>query len=218
MTIPAPSPISDASKPGNAPVGSPAGLSTTPTPSGQYFQQLDLCAPSPYPRSWYPKKALWGVVQAVFFRFSPRRFMGFRIWLVNRFGGRVDRTCVLRPSCKITHPWLLTMGPYATLAENVTVYNLGPITIGPHTVISQNVHLCNGTHDYRDRSLPLVCPTMTIGGGVWVCADAFVGPGVTIGDNTIVAARAVVTKDAPANSILGGNPARVLRERPAPTK
>lgn len=218
MTSPAPSPISDASKPGNAPVGSPAGLSTMPTPSGQYFQQLDLCAPSPYPRSWYPKKALWGVVQAVLFRFSPRRFMGFRIWLVNRFGGRVDRTCVLRPSCKITHPWLLTMGPYATLAENVTVYNLGPITIGPHTVISQNVHLCNGTHDYRDRSLPLVCPTMTIGGGVWVCADAFVGPGVTIGDNTIVAARAVVTKDAPANSILGGNPARVLRERPAPTK
>jgi putative colanic acid biosynthesis acetyltransferase WcaF len=189
-----------------------------PAPASGYYQSLDLCAPSPYPRSWYPRKAAWMLAYKLLFRPSPRRFMKFRVWLVNRFGGKVDRTCVLRPSCSITHPWLLTMGAYSTLAENVTVYNLGPLTIGPHTVISQNVHLCNGTHNYRDPSLPLVCPTMTIGGGVWVCADAFIGPGVTIGDNSIIAARAVVTKDAPANSILGGNPAKVLRERPAPER
>ncbi|MBX3365139.1 MAG: putative colanic acid biosynthesis acetyltransferase [Phycisphaeraceae bacterium] len=106
------------------------------------------------------------------------------------------------------------MGAYSTLADNVEVYNLGPIDIGDHTVISQNVHLCNGTHDYKDPSLPLLRPNMTIGSGVWVCADAFVGPGVTIGDNSLVGARAVVTKDVPAGVIVGGNPARVLKPRP----
>ena len=106
------------------------------------------------------------------------------------------------------------MGDYSTLADNVEVYNLGPIALGAHTVISQNVHLCNGTHDYKDPSLPLLRPSMTIGSGVWVCADAFVGPGVSIGDNALVAARAVVTKDVPANSIVGGNPAKFIKARP----
>ena len=105
------------------------------------------------------------------------------------------------------------MGEYSTLADNVEVYNLGPIEVGDHTVISQNTHLCNGTHDYKDPSLPLVRPDMTIGSGVWVCADAFIGPGVTIGANALVGARAVVTRDVPADMIVAGNPAKVIRPR-----
>ncbi len=105
------------------------------------------------------------------------------------------------------------MGDYSTLADNVEAYNLGPITIGRHTVISQGSHLCNGTHDYKDPSLPLVRPSMTIGSGVWVCADAFIGPGVEIGDNALIGARAVVTRDVPRDMIAAGNPAKVVRSR-----
>ncbi len=105
------------------------------------------------------------------------------------------------------------MGDYSCIGEHVTVYNLGRVTIGSHTVISQNVHLCGGTHDYTKPDLPLVRSAITIGSGVWVCADAFIGPCVTIGDNSIVAARAVVVKDVPPGVIVAGNPAVVKKRR-----
>ncbi|MEE9211386.1 MAG: hypothetical protein V3U29_01905, partial [Phycisphaeraceae bacterium] len=83
-----------------------------------------------------------------------------------------------------------------------------------HSVVSQDAHLCAGTHDYTQPHLPLQRPPINIGNGVWVCADAFIGPGVTIGDNSVVAARAVVTKDVPPGVVVGGNPAQVITHRP----
>ena len=108
------------------------------------------------------------------------------------------------------------MGEHSCLADGVLVYNLGPLSIGDHTVISQRVHICNGSHDYSKSDLPLLRPTSKIGSGVWICADAFIGPGVTIGDNAIVGACAVVTHDVPPMKIVAGNPAVVIRERPRP--
>lgn len=178
------------------------------------FQRLDTCAGFPYRKSEYARRFAWALVYRLLIRFSPGRLAGWRRFWLRRFGARLAPSVNIRPTARIRHPWLLSMGAYSTLADNVEVYNLGPIDIGDHTVISQNVHLCNGTHDYKDPSLPLLRPNMTIGSGVWVCADAFVGPGVTIGDNSLVGARAVVTKDVPAGVIVGGNPARVLKPRP----
>lgn len=83
--------------------------------------------------------------------------------------------------------------------------------------MSQDVYFCAGTHDHRDPTMPLVRDdraAIHVGSGVWICAGAFIGPGTKIGDNSIVAARSVVTKDIPANVIVGGNPARVIGPRP----
>ena len=84
------------------------------------------------------------------------------------------------------------MGQHSTLSEGVNIYNLGTVSIGDHTVISQDVYVCAGTHDYTQPGLPLLRPSIRIGSGVWICAGAFIGPGVSIGDNSIVGARAVV--------------------------
>jgi len=181
------------------------------------YQRLDRTARAPYPRSWYPRKLAWELTQATVFRYSPRRFSRFRVWLLNLFGAKVARTAVIRPSARVWHPWIFSMGEYSCLAEHVTIYNLGPVTIGDHTVISQHAELCAGTHDYHSLVLPLVRPPITLGNGVWVCAKAFVGPNVTIGDNTIIGACAVVTRDVPEGVIAAGNPAKVLRPRPRPT-
>lgn len=110
-------------------------------------------------------------------------------------------------------PWLLSMEEGAILGDHVTVYNLGPIHIGHFTVVSQNTHLCGGTHDHTQPHMPLVRSPITLGDGVWVCADAFIGPGVHVHDRAIVGARAVVTKDVPAGKIVAGNPARVIKDR-----
>jgi putative colanic acid biosynthesis acetyltransferase WcaF len=90
------------------------------------------------------------------------------------------------------------------------LYALGPISLGRATTVSQNSHLCAGSHDYRHADRPLTKPPITIGDSVWICADAFVGPGVNIGDGAIVGARAVVIKNVPEQTIVAGNPAREI--------
>ncbi len=65
---------------------------------------------------------------------------------------------------------------------------------------------------------PLLRPPVTVGADCWVAADAFVGPGVTVGDRAVVGARAAVFKDVPAGTVVGGNPARVLKPRDAPPR
>lgn len=186
----------------------------TPAKAPRIFQTLDKCERAPYPRSEYFRKAAWMLVQATVFRLVPARVSWFHPWLLGVFGARIGTGSKVRPSARVRHPWLFSMGEHSAIGDNVDVYNLGPIAIGSHTTISQNAHLCAGTHDYTKPHLPLVRASIAIGDGVWICADAFIGPGVCIGDNTLVAARSVVTKDTPISVIVGGNPARVLKERP----
>lgn len=186
-------------------------------PAQPIFQRLDLVNPSPYPRSHYVRRLIWVLVDALLFRFTPQRAFRWHRFILRLMGAKLGEGVYVRPSARIRHPWLLSIGDHSSVGDNVLVYNLGPISIGRHTAISQNVHLCAGTHDYKDPALPLIRSSITIGSGVWICADAFIGPDVTVADNALVAARAVVTKDVPPATIVGGNPAKVIRQRPLTT-
>jgi putative colanic acid biosynthesis acetyltransferase WcaF len=117
------------------------------------------------------------------------------------------------PSALIYYPWNLVIGDDSSIGEWALVYNLGKVTVGERTSISQRVHLCAGTHDYRDPKMPLLKPAIFIGDEVWVCADAFIGPAVEIEQRAIVAAASVVVKNVAAGLIVGGNPARVIKIR-----
>ncbi|XAM00177.1 glycosyltransferase [Phycisphaeraceae bacterium D3-23] len=180
------------------------------------FQKLNTTSRYPYLLSEYVSRVLWVVVSKTVYRLAlPRSTRWRRFWLV-LFGAEIHPTCNIRPGVKIVHPWLLTMGEYSCLGDNVNVYNLGTVTIGAHTVVSQDTHLCAGTHDYTRPSLPLKRLPIMVGSGVWVCAEAFIGPGVKVGDNALVAARAVVFEDVPEGMIVAGNPAQALKPRPEP--
>lgn len=181
----------------------------TPTPA----QQLDRVKGYPYTGSEYLRRFAWNLVQATLIRFSPGRAMGWRRFWLRLFGAKIGKAAGIRPTTTIVHPWLLDLADYSMLGDRVTVYNLGQITIHKHTVVSQNTHLCAGTHDYTKPDLPLVRSTITIGRGVWVCADAFIGPGVSIGDNVVVGARAVVVKDVEPGFVVAGNPAKFVKQR-----
>lgn len=188
-----------------------------PQPGPVLYQRLDRCASYPYSGGEYARRLAWELVQRWLIRPSPRRAHACRRALLRRFGAQVHPTAATKPTTTIWHPWLLSVGAWSVLAEGVVVYNLGPVQIGQHTVISQDAYLCAGTHDYTQENLPLRRPPIVIGSGVWICAGAFIGPGVTVGDNAIVAARAVVTRDVPPGMIVGGNPARVIKPRPQPS-
>jgi putative colanic acid biosynthesis acetyltransferase WcaF len=93
------------------------------------------------------------------------------------------------------------------------LYNLGPLKIGEHVTISQRAHLCGGTHKFREASMPLVRARIEIGDEAWVCADSFIGPGVSVGAKAVVGARAVAMRNVHEGKIVTGNPAREVGNR-----
>lgn len=168
-----------------------------------------------YDSAEYGKRILWMAIRPIL-RLVPRFFYGFRNALLRSFGAKIGQAVRIYPDVDIFFPWNLEIGDEVTIGPRVQLYSLGKIIIGDGTMISYGAHFCAGTHDYTQVNLPLLKPEIRLGQGIWVCADAFVGPGVEIGDFSIVGARSVVLKSFPALTILGGNPARKIKDRPLP--
>lgn len=156
---------------------------------------------------------MWSIVVATLFRFSPKPFHSWRAFLLRCFGAKVARGVHVYPDVKVWAPWNLILEEECGIGNGVILYSQGIITIGKRTVISQGAHLCAGTHDYTKPGFPLITMPITIGDHAWVAAEAFVHPGVTIGDGCVVGARSVVTKDMPAWMVCGGHPCKPLKER-----
>jgi putative colanic acid biosynthesis acetyltransferase WcaF len=167
-------------------------------------------------RKWTRRELAGRVLWAAcgpFFRFSPRLLWGWRCFLLRLFGAKVGQNVHILPSVRVFIPWNLEIGDWSSVGFDALIYNLGPVKIGSKVTISQRAHLCAGSHDFRDPAMPLTKPPIEIGDEAWICADAFVGPGVTVGCGAVVAARAVVVKDVQAGLIVGGNPAKVIGKR-----
>ena len=169
---------------------------------------------SPYTTREKVWRLLWAIVQMTLFRFSFHTWNRFRVFLLNSYGAEVDDTCFIRRTARIECPWRLTMGKNSCLGDGVIVYCLGKITIGDRVSISQYAHICAGTHDYTKDDMPLLRPPIDIEDDAWIAADAFVGPGVTVGEGAILGARGVAIHDLDPWTIYGGNPARSLKPRP----
>tara|TARA_B110001469_G_C9648771_1_gene329871 strand:+ start:13167 stop:13688 length:522 start_codon:yes stop_codon:yes gene_type:complete len=157
-------------------------------------------------------RVLWGFGK-VLFRLTPRPCFALRASMLRLFGAKVGRRVNIYPTTTIYYPWNFEIGDDSAIGEWALVYNLGNIRIGDRTTVSQRVHLCAGTHDYREIPMPLLKPSIRVGDEVWVCADAFIGPNVTLADRAIVAAASVVVKDVSGGQIVGGNPAKYIKER-----
>jgi putative colanic acid biosynthesis acetyltransferase WcaF len=105
------------------------------------------------------------------------------------------------------------MGKSSCLGNHVDCYSVAHVALGDHAVISQYTYLCCASHDYNDPDFPLLAAPITIGPMAWVAADAFIGPGVTVGDGAVVGARSVVLKDVPCWAVVAGNPGKIIKYR-----
>ena len=173
-------------------------------------RKIDIAAnrsASKWSRSDLIGRIFWEIVGCRLFAWSPRPAWGWRRWLLRCFGAKVGLAVRIDPSARIVIPWNLVLDDNAGIGERAILYALGPITVGKNATISQNVHLCAGSHDFRGPDMRLTKPPIAVGAGAWICADAFVGPDVTIGAFAIVAARAVVVRDVAAGIVVAGNPA-----------
>ena len=105
------------------------------------------------------------------------------------------------------------MGDHSCLASGVDCYCVNKITIGAHSTVSQYSYLCSASHDYTDANMPLVSAPIVIGERAWITADVFVGPGVTIGEGAVIAARSSVFTDIAPWVVAKGNPAVAVKPR-----
>lgn len=161
-------------------------------------------------------RGLWGVVYVLLFRPTFARFYPCQLWrnlLLRIFGTKTWYQALYFPTAHIWAPWNLKTGRSVAIDEHVDLYNVAPIKMGHMVSISRRAFLCTASHDISDVGRPLKAAPIKIGNGVWIGAEAYIGPGVTIGDGAVIAARAVVVKDVPAWTVVGGNPAKVVKER-----
>jgi acetyltransferase-like isoleucine patch superfamily enzyme len=121
--------------------------------------------------------------------------------------GQLSTARVYR-SAKVWAPWNLEMHEHSCVGDQVDVYCVERIVIGANSTVSQYSYLCGATHDHEDPSHPLVPLPITIGTRVWIAADVFVAPGITIGDGTVVGVRSTVLKDLPEWVVAVGTPAK----------
>lgn len=150
---------------------------------------------------------------ALLYRPSPRPLHAWRCVLLRLFGAKLGRKVHPYPSSRVWAPWNLEMGDHACLGDDVVCYSVDKVRIGAHTTISQYSYLCTASHRYTDLNMPLVSAPIAIGSRAWIAADVFVGPGVTIGDGTVVTARSSVFSSLPSWVVARGNPAAPFRER-----
>ena len=159
-------------------------------------------------------RAIWGAVWFILFRTSPRPFHVWRRFLLRLFGAKLGKHVNVYPTVKIWAPWALSIGDYVGVADGVKLYNMASIKIGDYCVISQGAHLCAGSHDIDSSNFQLITKPISLESYVWVCAEAFVGPGVTIAEGCVLGARAVVVKSIVEPwTVWAGNPAVMKRLR-----
>jgi len=158
-------------------------------------------------------RAIWNLFYILFFRHTPIFFHGWRRFLLKFFGAEIGKHCHIYPKAKIWAPWNLIMGDYAGIGNDVNCYNMAEIRIGEKAVISQGAHLCAGTHDYKSPKFQLVAKPINIGAKAWICTEAFIHPGVTIGEGAVIGARSVVTKDMPKWTVCSGFPCEPIKNR-----
>ena len=169
----------------------------------------------PSPHSFRNKlgRVLWAFVVVLLFRPSPRPLHAWRRLLLQLFGAQVGQNARIDPSVSIWAPWNLVLGDESALGHHVDCYNVAKIRIGQHATVSQYAFLCSATHDIADPHMQLTSAPIVVDDQAWVCAKAFVGPGITVARGAVVGACSVVTKDVPEWTVVAGNPAREIKRR-----
>jgi len=158
-------------------------------------------------------RVLWDFCWFVFCVWTPKPLNPWRLFWLQVFGAKIDGTPFVHQRARIEIPWHLILHDRACLGDRANAYSLGEIEIGVGATVAQEAYLSAGTHDFTSPEIPLMTGRITIGADAFIGARAFVMPGITIGERSVIGACSVVTKDVPPDSFAAGNPCRVLRPR-----
>ncbi|MDA8491357.1 maltose O-acetyltransferase [Kluyvera sp. Awk 3] len=136
-----------------------------------------------------------------------------RAALLNELLGKGD-DAYIEPTFRCDYGYNIFLGANFYANFDCVMLDVCPIHIGDNCMLAPGVHIYTATHPLnaieRNSGIEFGKP-VTIGHNVWIGGRAVINPGVTIGDNAVIASGAVVVKDVPANAVVGGNPARIIK-------
>jgi putative colanic acid biosynthesis acetyltransferase WcaF len=152
---------------------------------------------------------LWFAFQQVIFK-SPLLPSVLRSPILRIFGASIGHHVLIRRGVRIHFPWNLSIGDHCWIGEEVWFINHDKITIGSNVCISQRAIICSSGHDYRSSSLEYSHKPIQIKDGAWVCLDAKVLAGVSLGECSVVSAGEIVRKSIPDYSLLLGGEVKLI--------
>ena len=158
-------------------------------------------------------RALWNLVWLLLASWTPPPFHGWRRFLLRLFGAKIGKGARIYGSAFVWYPPNLEMGDYSVLGWKANCYNQGKVTLEEYANVAQYVHLVSGTHNIDAPDFQLYVKAVRIGAWAWIASDAFVGPGVMVGQGAVLGARAVTFSNLEPWTVYVGNPARALRKR-----
>jgi maltose O-acetyltransferase len=138
--------------------------------------------------------------------------LGLRLYLYRRVGMKVGNGCVIRRGVYLASPNELQVGDGSFIGR-ARLYCTGGVKIGRNVNISDGVVVITAKHDINSPSFEAAYEPIKIEDWAWLATNAIILAGVTVGEGAVVAAGAVVTRDVPPYSVVGGNPATVISER-----
>lgn len=162
-------------------------------------------------------RAIWNVVCLLLFRpFATRLFWPWRWCLLKMFGADVSFKANVYSSVKIWAPWNLKMKDGSCLGPHVICYNQAIVELRENATVSQYAYLCTAGHstgEILNAESGLIISPISIGKNAWIGTRSFINMGVQIGEAAIVGATASVYKDVEPYTIVGGNPAKLIKNR-----
>ncbi|HTN93489.1 MAG TPA: DapH/DapD/GlmU-related protein [Gallionella sp.] len=168
---------------------------------------------SPWSLAQKLRMLMWEWCWLLMCRWTPKPMNAWRLLWLRLHGAKIHGRPFVHQRARVAIPWNLTLHDRACLGDGAVAYSLGEIEIMRDATVAQEAYLCTGSHDFNNPVRPLVTGKILIGRSAFVGARAFVMPGVTVGDNAIIGACSVVTKDVSANTCVAGNPARVISKQ-----
>lgn len=135
--------------------------------------------------------------------------------LLKELFGSTGEHLSMEPNIHVDYGYNIHVGNHFYANFNCTILDVCEVRIGENCLLGPDVHIYTATHPLNPHERSTGAEygkPVTIGNNVWIGGRAIINPGVTIGDNVVIASGAVVTKDVQGNMIVGGNPARVIKE------
>lgn len=172
---------------------------------------------SPYDSPWSLSQRLkmltWGYIWLLFCSWTPKPANQWRLFWLKLFGCKIYGKPFVHQRARIQIPWNLILHDHACLGDRANAYTLGVIEIFEHATVGQEVYLCTGTHNFHTPEMNLITSKITIHKNVFIGVRAIIMPGIIIGENAIIGAGSLVTKNVAKNTIVGGNPAKYIKYR-----
>ena len=138
-----------------------------------------------------------------------------RLALLRQLFGRCGENPIVEPDFRCDYGFNIEVGDNFYANFGCVILDCGKVSIGNQVLLGPGVHIYAVNHPLepgaRAQGVEFALP-VTIGNNVWLGGRAVINPGVTIGDNTVIASGSVVTKDIPANVLAAGVPCRVIKQ------